>query len=131
MDVYTDAFISVEGAAQLNSLSDAYVDLTDDATKQIEAISDLRCEKRLAEIRIDAQTEIDDANEKYEDAKAEATQKLADAAQKLLDGKTEVADGEAKLTDAQKKIANGQNTLEKERTDLPNTLLNAQKQLEA
>ncbi|MEG1270672.1 MAG: FtsX-like permease family protein [Ruthenibacterium sp.] len=131
MDVYTDAFISVEGAAQLNSLSDAYVDLTDDATKQIEAISDLRCEKRLAEIRIDAQTEIDDANEKYEDAKAEATQKLADAARKLLDGKNEVADGEAELTDAQKKIADGQNTLEKERTDLPDNLLDAQKQLEA
>ncbi|MEG2596318.1 MAG: FtsX-like permease family protein [Ruthenibacterium sp.] len=131
MDVYTDAFISLDGALELNSLSDEYTDLADSATTQIEGISDLRCEKRLAEIREEAQTEIDDANVKYEDAKAEATQKLADAAQKLLDGKTEVADGEAELTDAQKKIADGEHTLAKERADLPNTLLNAQKQLEA
>ena len=131
MKVYTDAYISLKDARALNSLSDDYADLADSATKEMEAISDLRCEARLAEIQTEAQTEIDDANIKYEDAKAEATQKLADAAQKLLDGKTEVADGETELADAQKKIADGENTLANERADLPNTLLEAQKKLEA
>lgn len=108
---YTNIFLTLQGAAALNSLSEDYTEAVGATIDRIEAISGARCEARLAEVKGDATTELNDAKQEYTDAKAEAEQKLADAEAELANGRREVADGEKKLTDAKKELDDGEKKL--------------------
>ena len=116
--MYTDAYISVAGAGDFNSLEDDYLDYVEETAHRIEDISGHRCELRLAQVRADAEAELADARKKYEDARAEADEKLADAKAQLDDGQAQVDDAESQLESAKKQIDSGENELEKNKEQL-------------
>ena len=106
-DYYTEAYLTVEGAAGLHSFDDEYGALVDTVADRVEAIEEVRCQARYDEVVGEAQAEIDDGWQEYYDGKAEADQELADAAQELADGRQELADGEQEYLDGEQDYADG------------------------
>lgn len=64
--------------------------------------------RRLADVKADAQSSIDDGQAQVDDAK----QKLDDAADQLADGEKQIADSKATLADAKGQLADGQSQLD-------------------
>lgn len=132
LEVYTDAYLTLTGMREMDSITQEYLDAVDAQIEKIEGISGARCEARLASVKADAQKELDDARQKYEDGlreyedglqeynekKAEAEQELADARKELADGRAEYLDGQKTLADAAQQIADGQTELDKQKTDV-------------
>lgn len=132
LEVYTDAYLTLAGMREMDSITQEYLDAVDVQIEKIEGISGVRCEARLAEVKADAQKELDDARQEYEDGlqeyedglqeynekKAEAEQELADARKELADGRAEYIDGQQTLADAAQQIADGQTELDKQKTDV-------------
>lgn len=104
---YTDIYLTVEGARNMDSLGDTYDETVQAVADAAESIADGRCEIRLKEVTADARQEIDDAWAEYNDAAAEAEQELADAAQELADGREALADGEQELADGERDYQDG------------------------
>ena len=115
MDSYTEAYLTLEGAQELNAYSDEYETLTEDWLDANEAFGDQRAAHRAEEIRADAEAEYQDAQQEYDDAEAEVQQELADAEQELADARKELDDGWADYYDGQKeledKVAEGEQEL--------------------
>ncbi|MEG2393828.1 MAG: FtsX-like permease family protein, partial [Ruthenibacterium sp.] len=116
--IYTNIFLSMQGARAMNSLSDEYSDTMDEAVKRIEEISGARCDARLAQIKSDANETLGDAKKEYNDAKDEAQQKLSDAAAELADGRKKLADGQTELKDAKQQLDDGQKKYDDGRAEL-------------
>lgn len=106
-DTYTEIYLTVDGARDMNSLSDTYDDTVQAVSDALENISGERCDLRLQEVKDDAQQEIDDAWDEYNDSAAEAEQELSDAAQELQDGRDALADGEQEVADGERDYQNG------------------------
>ena len=103
-DYYTDVFVSVTGAAALDTFSDDYFAQIDDAADGLETLGVDRCEIRYTQVKDDAEAELADAEAEYADKKAEADDELADARAELDDAKEELADAEQALADAEAEL---------------------------
>lgn len=122
LDVWTDLYVALDGAKELNSLQPEYSDFVDETVQRIEEISGARCEIRYRDVKTQAETELADARKEYEDARAEADEQLADAKEQLDDGRAQVEDAEKTLEDAKKQIETGEKELEAGKAALPGTL---------
>lgn len=129
LDAYTDLYLSVEGAQELNCLGSEYEDLVDEVCERIEAISGAQCQARYAQVKTDAERKLADAQAEYEDAKADAEQQLADAERQLEDGRAALEENRQKLEDAKAQIAQGEKELEQNKATLPDTLTQKQQEL--
>ncbi len=143
METYTDAYLLFEGASQLMTYSDAYEQLVEERTDQLEPLSKERAQLRGDSIRDEAQEEIDKAKQELSDAEAEVAQELADAEaelsdarkklddgwaeyrdgentfnQEIADAEQEIADGEQELADAWQELLDGENELKDARKEL-------------
>ncbi|SCP97528.1 ABC transporter permease [Anaerobium acetethylicum] len=124
LEVFTEAYVSVEGTAELTSYTEAYQDRVKETADAIEKIADARCELRYAEVLgeadekiaegeaeiakgekelSDAKTELDEAGVKIVDGRRQ----LAENEKKVSDAEAEIAANEAKLADGRKKIEDG------------------------
>ncbi len=144
METYTDAYLLFEGASELMTYSDAYEQLVEERTDQLEPLSKERAQLRGDSIRDDAQAEIDEAKQKLADAQVEVAQELADAEAELADARQELDDGWAEyqdgvdtfnreIADAEQEIADGQKELDdakKELDDGEQELYDARKELD-
>lgn len=144
METYTDAYLLFEGASELMTYSDAYEELVEERTDQLEPLSKERAQLRGDSIRDDAQAEIDEAKQKLADAQVEVAQELADAEAELADARKELDDGWAEyqdgvdtfnreIADAEQEIADGQKELDdakKELDDGEQELYDARKELD-
>lgn len=119
MDVFTEAYIQVEGAKELLSFTDEYEDKIEKVLDQAELLADDRGVIRKKEI-------VEEANEKLEDAKQELADGKAKAEKELSDAKDKIDDAKKKLSDAKKEIKDGKKKL----SDAKNTLNSKQKQLD-
>lgn len=143
METYTDAYLLFEGASQLMTYSDAYEQLVEERTDQLEPLSKERAQLRGDSIRDEAQEEIDKAKQELSDAETEVAQELADAEaelsdarkklddgwaeyrdgentfnQEIADAEQEIADGEKELADAWQELLDGENELKDARKEL-------------
>ena len=89
-EIYTQIYVTVHGARDLTSYTDAYENLIARIKDRVDGIEQERCQIRLAQIKSDAQAEIDDARKKLDDGKKEADEQLADAKDQLDQGKTDM-----------------------------------------
>lgn len=103
LDVYTDLFLTVRGATDINSFQSDYTDLMERIGDNLETIGKERSVIRFVTVKEDAQQEIDDAQVDYNDAKSDAEADLADARKKLDDAQVELADAKDELETNQKK----------------------------
>lgn len=118
LDVYTEIYLSVEGAKELVSYRDDYQDLIDAVVDNIEVIQPEREEARYASVKAEADAEIADAQKELDDGKAEAEKELSDAYEKLMDGKQEIEDKKKEIADGKKEIADGKREIAKAEKDL-------------
>ncbi|WP_151076587.1 FtsX-like permease family protein [Flintibacter sp. KGMB00164] len=122
METYTDAYLLFEGASELMTYSDAYEQLVEERTDQLEPLSKERAQLRGDSIRDEAQEEIDKAKQELADAEAEVAQELADAEAELADARKELDDGWAEYRD-------GENTFNQEIADAEQEIADGEKEL--
>lgn len=117
-EIYHTAYLRVEGAAEEVAYTDAYDAKVEEVLNRVEAIQDVRCEARYAEVKDEAQQKIDDAKQEVEDGQ----QEVADAEQELADGKaeaeSELAEAESELTQGESELADGRQKLEDSKQEL-------------
>ena len=117
-EVYHTAYLRVKGAEEEVAYTDAYDAKIEEVQERVEAIQDVRCELRYAEVKGEAQQKIDDAEKEVEDGK----QEVADAEQELADGKaeaeSELAEAESELTNGESELADGRQKLADSRREL-------------
>lgn len=111
LDVFTEAYVQVEGAENLIAYTEEYDKKIETVLDRIEEITGERGRIRKQEIVDDAQSEIDDAKEELEEGKLKAQEELDDA-------KAQIDDGEAKLTEAKQQIADGKSQISSAKTTL-------------
>ena len=133
MDIYTEIYASVEGAADLLAFTDSYTDRVEEVKEQVEEIREEREEARYQEIIDEANEELDDAKKELEDGKKEAEIELGDAKKKLDDGRKQLNDGKKKISDSEAELEksradliSGQSEVDQNRAELnrQNALLN-------
>ncbi len=115
-DVYTEAYVKVKGAKELNTYSDEYDELVEKTADKIEAISDDAGERRYQEIYTESNDKI-----------ADGEQEIADAENELNDAKKELDDGKAQLDSSKKELDDGKAQLD----DAKNQLDDAKSQLDS
>lgn len=111
LDVFTEAYVQVEGAENLIAYTEEYDKKIETVLDRIEEITGERGRIRKQEIVDDAQAEIDDAKAGLEEGKLKAQEELDDA-------KAQIDDGEAKLTEAKQQIADGKSQISSAKTTL-------------
>ena len=129
--VYSEAFVTVAGARDMDSFSDAYFDAVEVVADRIKAQEDALGERRFAEIYAEAKEKIDDADAEYADAKQKAEKELADALKKLEDGERELADGKKQWQDGVSALETGRETLKTQKADTERQLADKEKELQA
>ncbi|MCD8199674.1 MAG: FtsX-like permease family protein, partial [Coriobacteriaceae bacterium] len=128
---YSEAFLTVAGAAEELYTSAAYDETVGVVQDRIDAIADERTQLRTDEIVGDAQGELDDKQAEYDRKKAKADRKLADAQAELDDAEAELADGEAELAEAQSDYDSGVAELEEQRVAAADEIAAAQAELDS
>ncbi|MBD8047552.1 ABC transporter permease [Clostridium faecium] len=104
LDVYTDFYITIEGAMELDSFSSEYEDKMKRVVRDLEKIGEERSIVRYNDVLSEAKEELADGWEEYNDGKLEAETELADAEKELEDGRRELADGLKELNDGKKEF---------------------------
>ena len=80
---YTEVYVAAAGAKDELSGSDDYQATVDELAARLEKVAPKLAADRLAEVKADAQEQVDDAREKYERGRDESAAQLADAKAKL------------------------------------------------
>ena len=114
-DVYMIARITYEDTKGVDPYSDEYTDLIQKHKEELNDLLKNQPEMRLAAIKEEYQSQIDEGQQQIADAKqqlADAEQQLEDGKQQIDDANQQVADNEAKLntavSDAEDQINEGQ-----------------------
>ena len=130
MDVYTVAYITVDGAKELKTYENNYEDLIENVKDKIGNVSKVRKKARYDEIIDEANSKLNDAQKEYDEQKKKAEDEINDAQNKLDDAKKQLENGKNEIVRNEKKanseFASAQNKIK----DGENKLNNARKELE-
>lgn len=128
---YTEVYLTVEGAVDLQSGSDEYEALVTKSKKRLQAMADDLAQARLADIKAKAQEQIDAAQAELDDKSADARQKL-DVAQAKLDMAAEqIESSQTELADGAAAQAQGEAQLDQGRAQAESQLAAAQAQIDS
>ena len=105
VDMYTNIYITVAGAEELNTTSSKYEDVVQEVTNKLENISEERQEARYNELYDTASQKIKDAENELNKEKEKAEKELKDAQKEIDDGKKELEEGQKELEE-NRKVAN-------------------------
>lgn len=118
LDVYTEVYLTVKGAAETTAYMDTYTDVVEPVRELVEAMENERCEARYEEIREEADEKLADARQELADGQKEADEKLADAKEELDDARKKLSDARKELEDGKAELADGRAELEKQEKKL-------------
>lgn len=110
--VYTSIYLTVKGAAGLNCFDEDYDALTDIVIKELNEISNDRCQVRYSEVRSQSTEMLTKASQEYEAKKAMAESELEKAYQELVDS-------EEALNESKKLFEEKKKSLEQSDTEIP------------
>lgn len=128
-DIYTAAYLMVEGAKDFNCYTDEYEELVESVVNRIEKeIKTQREQARYDEVHGEAMEEWLDGKHEAEEEFAKADKEIADAKEKLADGKQELNDGRAEIEDGRKQIADGRKQIKEGREELKRQEAKAKKE---
>ena len=139
-NIYTNIYLTVNGAKDLKCYDDKYEDLIEQAEDEIEKIADARKEARYNALYDKANQKLQDAKNEFETQKADGEKQLQDAEneinsakQELENGRTEIAANRAKanneFNEAGKQLLDAKNTLEQNENDFNAKKQEAEKQI--
>ncbi len=126
---YTEAFVTVAGAAGEFSGSDAYFERVHEVEDRIETLAPARGQARADGLRANAQKELDEKRADYERERADAEQQLNDAQRQLDEAAAAIAENKQKLADAQAAYDSGVAELASQRASAEAQLAEAERQL--
>ncbi|WP_455139282.1 FtsX-like permease family protein [Thermophilibacter sp.] len=127
---YTEARLAVAGAADEQSGGERYQQVVGDVRAAIEGHADELAEARLADVRADAQAEVDDARADYEAERADAEARLAETASELDAAADQIAVGQARVDAGAAALARARTELGARRADAETELTAAQGRLD-
>ncbi len=118
-EVFTDVFLTVDGALAETSFSGDHAAVVEPVAAEVKGIAAGREQARLEQIRAEAQALIDDGQQELDDRAAAARAEIeqaqaaldrsrAEAEQLLADAQRALDDNEAALADAERQLADGQ-----------------------
>lgn len=100
VDYYTDIYVTIQGARELPTYSDAYEELVKEAGDDIEGLFPAWIAERRDELVLEARSELDPHIQDLADAREEAEEEFAgnrseldDAGQILINGQAEIDEG--------------------------------------
>lgn len=131
MDVWTDIYLTLAGASEINCFSDEYSDYVQSCADELEKFGLERSDIRYGKVKASAQEDLDEAWDDYNSSKADAEAELADARTELDDGWAQLADARAGLDDALAQLTDAQNQIYSASAQLNSTIAAAQAQLDA
>ena len=124
MDAYTDIYVTVKDAKNLNSYKDEYFDVVDKVKEAIEDDSQVIIDRRYNEIKDIAIEELNKGKKEYEEKKAEVEKQLSDAKAQIEDTKVQLENAEAEIVNKEAElntmIANGEAQLASGEAELAN-----------
>ncbi len=109
---YTEVYVAAAGAKDELSGSDDYQATVDGLASRLEKVAPKLAADRLAEVKADAQKQVDDAREKYERGRDESAAQLADAKAKLDAAREGLDAAEARLASGRERLAAGKAELD-------------------
>ena len=111
LDVYTEIYAQVEGAADLTAFTDKYDDRVSEVLAGVEAIKEERQDARYEEVTAEAEAAVSDARQQIaeaetelEEGKSEAEAELAEARQQLENAQAELDSGKSGLESSKAQI---------------------------
>lgn len=118
-EVYTAAYLMVEGSKELNCYTTEYEECIESVVSRIEKeIKAQREQARYEEVYNDAMEEWQDGKQEMEEEFAKADKEIADAKEELADGKHKLEDADKEIADGRKQIADGRRQIEEGRDTL-------------
>lgn len=126
---YTEAYLTVRGAANERASSDAYQRLVDEVADRIKALAPEREQARVDQLKSDAQKELDEKRADYEGERADAQSQLDDAKRQLDDASATIAASEQELADGQAAYDSGASELASQRASAQAQLDDAERQI--
>lgn len=133
MEVYTQAFLRVDGAGKEIAFTEGYESAVTRVKETVEEMEGTRCKVRYHEIKDEADAKLADARQELEDGKKEAEEKLADARKELEEAESELTDGQAEVDDGRKDLADARAKIVTAKAELrtkENDLVVAQKKVD-
>ncbi|WP_253288755.1 FtsX-like permease family protein [Amphibacillus sp. MSJ-3] len=133
LPVHTDLFVTFNGLQDKDTYSDKYKNLTSQYQSEIEHMLEDYAPKRLADIKADAEEELDDAEAEIADGRAEldeARAELDDAREQLDDGKAKLARARDELAQAHAELTKGESDYEQGLATFNQEISQAEEQLE-
>lgn len=131
LKVYTDAFIAVKGARELDSFSEEYKTLITAAADTINTLADTIRAEKLESTKAEAEKSLSEKRSEYEEAKAEAQEKLAAAEQSITEQEQLLAAKSAELNAAKRDFDSQKDMMPAaKRTETEAALQKAQTELE-
>ena len=127
---YTEIYLTVRGAREELSESDAYERVVDATKGRLEDLRSELARERRDDVRREAQEQLDEKWDEYDREKAKADRELADAEAELADAAAKIADGERELADGEAQYRDGVATYERERAATQKKLDDAAAQLD-
>ncbi len=118
LDVYTEAYLQVEGAKELLAYTDEYEDRIEDVMDSVKKITGKRGEIRRQELVDEANEKLNDARKKLKDGQEEADAKLADAAAQIADAEEQLNSGRQQISDGRSQIESAKITLDQKQQEL-------------
>lgn len=104
-DYYTEAYIQVQGAKELQLYTQEYSELVSSVSNAVENSG--IAQQQLDRVKSDSQSELDDAKAEYEENKQLAYDELDKAKAELDSAAAELSDAKASISDGEKQLANG------------------------
>ena len=103
-DIYTDLYIQIAGAKELNAFAEEYENLIKNNVERIEITGILRSDLRTEEVKKEALDKLKDPKKEYEDAKAETYSKFEEAEAEFKNVEKKIADGESEIAEGVKGV---------------------------
>lgn len=140
VNLYTNIYITVEEAKELNTTSNKYSKIIDEVEDKLEAIAEERREARYNELYESANSKIEDAQKELDEEKEKAEKELKDAQKEIDDGKKEIEEGKDEIKSnrniaynefavAEQKIAEGKTELESQKENFEALKKEAEEQI--
>jgi len=137
-DIYTSAYLMVEGSKELNCYTDEYEDTVEAVVNRIEKeIKKQREQERYQEVYDEAMEEWLEGKQEADEEFAKADKEIADAKEELADGRREliqaeedIADGRRQIADGREQIADGREELKRQEKKARQEFSKARKDME-
>ena len=105
-EVYTDIYVTVEDAKDLDSYDDKYFEVTDKVKESIENISNIIIDRRYDEVVNEANEELNKGKQEYESKKNEVEEELEKAQNEIDSSRNTLAKGEEELNSKRNELEN-------------------------